>query len=220
MCNAIEKNTYKTTSQMHPDKITDEDLNFFKQISDNTFDYELTLPFVFNFNRTLRENFIFFLKQVFNTKFKSIDSTNNFSKNLLNNDAGLGDSSKNFQTQLSSSSDFKNNNFTKQNSDPLHTDMLLISRIFFQNLKSKRIGKQNVSLVLVEALYSIKCLYLISNKVTRSNSMCASSIKYTPETHGDKKSRQLGPTFLFRFYCRGDNHYNFYSIQTYPIRIV
>ncbi|CAF0823180.1 unnamed protein product [Brachionus calyciflorus] len=205
MCTAIEKNTYKTTSQMHPDKITDEDLHFFKQISDNTFDYELTLPFVFNFNRTLRENFIFFLKQVFNTKFKSIDSTNQLSKNLLNNDgSGLGDSSKNFQTQLSTSSSEVKNNFTKKNSDPLHTDMLLISRIFFQNLKSKRIGKQNVSLVLVEALYSIKGLDLISNKVTRSNSMGASSIKYTPE-HGDKKSRQLGPTFLFRFYCRGDN---------------
>ncbi|CAF0898997.1 unnamed protein product [Brachionus calyciflorus] len=122
MCNAIEKNTYKTTSQMHPDKITDEDLNFFKQISDNTFDYELTLPF-----------------------------------NI------------------------------------------------FQNLKSKRIGKQNVSLVLVEALYSIKGLDLISNKVTKSNSMGTSSIKHTPETHGDKKSRQLGPTFLFRFYGGGDN---------------
>jgi hypothetical protein len=74
MCNSIEKNTYKTTSAQHPDKITDEDLVFFKQICDNYFEYELPLPFVFNFNRTLRENFFYFVKQMFNANFKSIDA--------------------------------------------------------------------------------------------------------------------------------------------------
>lgn len=74
MCNSIEKNTYKTTSAQHPDKITDEDLAFFKQICDYYFEYELPLPFVFNFNRTLRENFFHFIKQTFNSSFKSIDA--------------------------------------------------------------------------------------------------------------------------------------------------
>ncbi len=73
MCSSIDKDTYKTTSAQHPDKITDEDLQFFKQICDNYFDYEIPLPFVFNFNRTLRENFFYFVKQIFNTNFKSID---------------------------------------------------------------------------------------------------------------------------------------------------
>lgn len=73
MCNSIDKNTYKTTSAQHPDKITDEDLQFFKQICENYFDYEIPLPFVFNFNRTLRENFFYFVKQIFGFNFKSID---------------------------------------------------------------------------------------------------------------------------------------------------
>lgn len=74
MCSSIEKNTYKTTSAQHPDKINDEDLVFFKQICDNYFEFELPLPFVFNFNRTLRENFFYFVKQTFNSSFKTIDA--------------------------------------------------------------------------------------------------------------------------------------------------
>ena len=70
MCNSIEKNTYKTTSAQHPDKITDEDISFIKQISENYFDYELPLPFAFNFNRTMRESFCFFIRQIFNCNFK------------------------------------------------------------------------------------------------------------------------------------------------------
>ena len=73
MCNSIEKNTYKTSSAQHPDKITDEDLAFFKQICENHFDFEIPLPFVLNFNRTMRENFFFFIKQIFNSNFKAID---------------------------------------------------------------------------------------------------------------------------------------------------
>jgi hypothetical protein len=73
MCNSIEKNTYKTTSAQHPDKITDEDLQFFKLICESSFDYEIPLPFVFNFNKALRENFFYFVKQIFNANFKSID---------------------------------------------------------------------------------------------------------------------------------------------------
>ena len=73
MCNSIEKNTYKTSSAQHPDKITDEDLSFFKQICENHFDFEIPLPFVLNFNRTMRENFFFFIKQIFNSNFKAID---------------------------------------------------------------------------------------------------------------------------------------------------
>ncbi len=74
MCNSIDKNTYKTSSAQHPDKITEEDLSFFKQICENYFDFEIPLPFIFNFNRTMRENFFFFIKQVFNANFKAIDT--------------------------------------------------------------------------------------------------------------------------------------------------
>jgi len=74
MCNSIDKNTYKTTSAQHPDKITEEDLTFFKQICENYFDCEIALPFIFNFSRTLRENFFFFVKQIFNASFKAIDA--------------------------------------------------------------------------------------------------------------------------------------------------
>lgn len=49
---------------------------------------------------------------------------------------------------------------------------ILLTRIFFTNSKNSRIGKHNVSLVLVEALYAIKGLdYLVSSKITRSNSI-------------------------------------------------
>jgi len=74
MCNSIDKNTYKTTSAQHPDKITEEDLTFFKQICENYFDCEIALPFIFNFSRTMRENFFFFVKQIFNASFKAIDA--------------------------------------------------------------------------------------------------------------------------------------------------
>ena len=47
-----------------------------------------------------------------------------------------------------------------------------LTRIFFHNSKNNRIGKHNVSLVLVESLYAIKGLdYLVSSKITRSNSI-------------------------------------------------
>ena len=74
MCDSIAKNTFKTTSAQHPDKITDEDLTFFKSISENYFDFEIPLPFIFNFSKNLRENFFFFIKQIFNTNFKAIDA--------------------------------------------------------------------------------------------------------------------------------------------------
>jgi hypothetical protein len=82
MCNSIDKNTYKTSSQ-HPDKIIDDDLVYFKQIRDHFFEYEIALPFVFNFNRVLRENFLYFVKQIFNSNFKSLDPTSH--TNFLNN---------------------------------------------------------------------------------------------------------------------------------------
>lgn len=199
MCTNIEKNTYKATSQQHLERITDEDLTFFRQVSDNTFDYELSLPFVFNFNRTLRENFFFFVKQVFNSNFKAID-VNQTSRGL----ASESTEAKHLTSQLSFSYIPDAKNFTKKHSDPLHSDMILISRIFFQNSKSNRFGKQNVSLILVEAMYSVRGLDLASSKVTRSNSMGASTIKFPQET-SERKNRQIGPTFVFRFYCRGEN---------------
>ncbi len=99
MCNSIDKNTYKTTSAQHPDKITEEDLMFFKQICENYFDFEIALPFVFNFSRTMRENFFYFVKQIFNSNFKAIDAVSSqlggnflggpFSQARQHNDAKL-----------------------------------------------------------------------------------------------------------------------------------
>lgn len=85
MCNSIDKNTYKTSSAQHPDKITEEDLTFFKQICENYFDFEIPLPFIFNFNRTMRENFFFFIKQVFNSNFKAIDAMPAYASFVFNN---------------------------------------------------------------------------------------------------------------------------------------
>jgi hypothetical protein len=62
----------------------------------------------------------------------------------------------------------------EQQQDPFS---ILLTRIFFHNSKHNRIGKHNVALVLVEALYSIKGLdYLVSSKITRSNSIGAAGV--------------------------------------------
>jgi len=241
MCTSIEKNTYKTTSVQHPDRITDEDLTFFKhQICDMSFDYELEMPFLFNFNRTLRDNFFYFLKQILNASFKSIDAPmpipmpmpmphlnqfqqqqqqqqqqngkdreentggeNESEKEAFNDDAsecseteskssnrevGLGGAVENQQssttapstgaatasskkkTKLRIQAQAVTQNKTtlasapvsaiaaasamlQMNHDPY---MIMLSRILFHNSKSIRIGKHSVSLVLVEAFYSIK----------------------------------------------------------------
>lgn len=59
---------------------------------------------------------------------------------------------------------------------------ILLSRIFFHNSKNNRIGKHNVALVLVEALYSIKGLdYHVSSKITRSNSIGTSGPSATAQ---------------------------------------
>ncbi|RNA30074.1 hypothetical protein BpHYR1_004243 [Brachionus plicatilis] len=197
MSNSIEKNTYKTTSQQHPDKINDEDINFFKQASDSVFDYEVALPFMFNFSRTLREMFFFFIKQVFYANFKSIDPSQAKASNTDSQDQKYSNS------QLSLFYIPESKHFAKKNSDTSLADAILISRIFFQNSKSKRIGKQNVSLILVEAFYSISGLDTSANRVTRSNSMGASSIKFEHDII-DKKLRQKGPSFVFKFYSKGE----------------
>ena len=198
MSNSIEKNTYKTTSQQHPDKINDEDINFFKQVSDNFLDFEVALPFLLNFNRTLREIFLFYAKQVFNANFKSIDPSQ--LTKVSNQDT---QEQKYSNAELSQFYIPENKHFAKINADCSPADVILVSRIFFQNSKSKRIGKQNVSLILAEAFYSIRGMDTTANRVTRSNSMGTSSIKFEPDSL-DKKLRQSGPSFVFRFYAKGD----------------
>jgi len=296
MCNSIEKNTYKTTSAQHPDKITDEDLNFFKQMCDNYFDFEVLLPFVFNFNRTMRENFFYFVKQIFNLNFKAIDATSNINPPISSGFAGM--SKRGSQLITKSDIETKNENeydelnsllsqkpvnfnsnlesgllnvskstqpvssmFTTQQSfsymsmqpslgpfeatnqktsstnsiyqsndnskvgqlDPFVT---LLTRILFHNSKSIRIGKHSVSLVLVEALYSIRGLeYSVSSRITRSNSVNsnANNMQQNQPTQAKPSqaqqfletsfthSKQVGPTFVFRFYCRGENDTNAYK---------
>ena len=309
MCNSIEKNTYKTTSLQHPDKITEEDLTFFKQMCDNYFDVEILLPFVFNFNKTMRENFFYFAKQIFNSNFKAIDAiqpttglTTNISNNqlkrtssmiraepvqtseikdnesddendfdelnnLLNSDdltkqglfgvpQTLGSKTPLFcsKTTQPVSSMFTQQSFSymamqpslgpfeaqklassassllqsssslapkKAENDPFS---IMLTRILFQNSKNIRIGKHSVSLVLVEALYSVKGLeYLVTSKITRSNSNGSNNLPSNLNSSQQLAAKQsqvletsytqtkkTGPTFVFRFYCRGENDTNAY----------
>jgi hypothetical protein len=282
MCNSIEKNTYKTTSAQHPDKITDEDLQFFKQTCDNYFDYEIPLPFVFNFNRTLRENFFYFVKQIFNANFKSIDplptylnstflaeslntkesgggpksasndeyeelshiiakeefykqSTNLGSKFTANNtmnvtSASSYDATPNKRSNAQVYTPASTINLKRTDSDT--NNNILLTRIFFHNSKNMRIGKHCVSLVLVEALYSLKGLrYLAASKLTRSNSIGGSNSKQQQPVHQHpnqsssqlpesqilenaySQARKSGPAFVFRFYCRGDNDTNLHKLS-------
>jgi hypothetical protein len=284
MCNSIDKNTYKSTSAQHPDKITDDDLTFFKQIADNSFDYEIALPFVFNFSRTLRDNFLYFVKQVLNSNFKTIETpmnaenpfqqsasskkssviclTNNSSMAqndtirkdvenefdelnslLLNEDVKFNykpsSAKKEFTANtLTCHTPSSLNTFDPQNTSSTATatnfkkirneydpNMILLNRILFHSSKNKGFGKP-VSLVLVEALYSLKGLeYLVSSRIARSNSIGTSSNvqsvsfnrqnsqpqqKVSEKCHSAKQ-KQAGPTFVFRFYCRGENDTNVYK---------
>lgn len=95
----------------------------------------------------------------------------------------------------------------------------LLTRIIFHNSKSNRIGKQSVSLVLVEALYATRSLeYLVSSRITRANST-GSTMTSQPKTGPQQQlletsyaqSKQTGPTLVFRFYCRGENDTNSYK---------
>lgn len=115
--------------------------------------------------------------------------------------------------------------------------MIPLSRILFHN--SKNIGKHRVSLVLVEALYAIKSLdMLVNSRVTRSNSIGSQTNLNSSVSSGKLQSHlrmakvsqgyndmsktqqvletsyvhstQTGPTFVYRFYCRGENDTNAY----------
>jgi len=108
--------------------------------------------------------------------------------------------------------------------------MIPLSRILFHNSK---IGKHRVSLVLVEALYAIKSLnVLVQSRVTRSNSIGSQTnlnlapsaiLKNNVSNHSAKlhqvmetsymPSKQTGPTFVYRFYCRGENDTYAYKLS-------
>ena len=265
MCKSIEMNTYKTTSAQHPDKITDEDLQFFKTICENYFDYEIPLPFVFNFNKVLRENFFYFVKQIFNANFKSIDPTpSNLNSTFLSDSVGKESSGKTvtpsdeydelnnlivkeefYRQSLSAKPLFQSPATSYDVSSKRHTQVfttgntinlkrndsdinnnILLTRIFFHNANSTRFGRHGVSLVLVEALYSLKGIKigLLSSKITRSNSMGGSNSVKPPQQTNEvnqplegkggsvySQTRKSGPAFIFRFYCRGENDINLYK---------
>ncbi len=109
--------------------------------------------------------------------------------------------------------------------------MIPLSRILFHNSK---IGKHRVSLVLVEALYAIKSLsVLVQSRVTRSNSIGSqTNLNQLPpsnklinniSSHSNTlqqvletsyvPSKKTGPTFVYRFYCRGENDTNAYKLS-------
>lgn len=148
----------------------------------------------------MRENFFYFVKQVFNNNFKAIEApylphpyqitqlhqqsskkaTNENEENLENSKSNLKQTisnitstttqpiSQQFSTQQLSFSFIsmepvlgpfdlnKSKNITTE--DPY---TLLLTRILFHNSKTKRIGKHNVSLILVEALYAIKGKFIL-----------------------------------------------------------
>ena len=80
-----------------------------------------------------------------------------------------------------------------------------LTRIFFHNSKNNRIGKHNVSLVLVESLYAIKGLdYLVSSKITRSNSI------------GTTGSSSSSSTYMFQHRNSSSNPVNNSQILNYP----
>lgn len=79
---------------------------------------------------------------------------------------------------------------------------ILLTRIFFHNSKNNRIGKHNVSLVLVEALYAVKGLeFLVSSKITRSNSIGTTSSSNTQQqflkTGSTSNANQVRNYFVF-----------------------
>ena len=119
------------------------------------------------------------------------------------------------QKTSSTKSVYQPNNPKATQLDPYFT---LFTRILFHNSKSIRIGKHSVSLVLVEALYAIRGLeYSVSSRITRSNSI-SSNVQPTQQGKSNQSqqfletsythSKQTGPTFVFRFYCRGENDTN------------
>jgi hypothetical protein len=73
ICSSIERNSYKTASMQHPDRLVDEDIVFLKQIADSYNDFELSIPFIFNLNKTLRDYFFYYVRHIFNINFKSMD---------------------------------------------------------------------------------------------------------------------------------------------------
>lgn len=114
--------------------------------------------------------------------------------------------------------------------------MIPLSRLLFPN--SKNIGKHRVSLVLVEALYAIKSLdVLVLSRVTRSNSIGSQTnlnsslpnpiksnldIPVPPKIPAHQQqvletsytpSKRTGPTFVYRFYCRGENDTYAYKLN-------
>ena len=97
--------------------------------------------------------------------------------------------------------------------------MILLSRIFFNTSLDRKdwIRKTAIPLVLVEALYAIKGLdHLVQSKVTRQSSTTPNSSQQQQQQQQQqqpiepmlntsyKQSDLIRPTFVFRFYCRGE----------------
>jgi hypothetical protein len=195
MCDSIAKNTFKTTSAQHPDKITDEDLTFFKSISENYFDFEIPLPFIFNFNKNLRENFFFFIKQIFNTNFKAIDapsqtttSNSNLSSSLYLSSSHSNSSSGN-SNQLRKSFSMR----TKSHSSAGHQQSTAEA-----NIKSNEPENESEYDELANLIYNDECSQENPAQPTLASSCSSSSaVKTSIQTMSSMfHSQQLSFSFM------------------------
>ena len=117
---SIDKNNFKTTSAQHPDKILEDDITFIKNISDNYFDEEISIPTIFNLNKQLRDQFFYYIRFILNTNFKAMDvncNNNNAQKinriqintNLLNGKLNNNSTSTNMTSPISTINSLQSN---------------------------------------------------------------------------------------------------------------
>jgi hypothetical protein len=178
ICGSIERNSYKTASLQHPDRLIDEDIQFLKQISDSYIDLELPMPFIFNLNKTLRDHFFYYVRHIFNINFKSMDvnSSQTKTQSVPKTSLGQSDNASPLNPMISPIHDhltaaahthqhaFSFITTHQTLGSPLidqlicNNELQYLCRVFFHN-KFPIFGKNtSISLVLVECLYAPKGL--------------------------------------------------------------
>jgi hypothetical protein len=187
MCKSIEKNTFKTSSAQHPDKITDEDLTFFKSISENYFDFEIPLPFIFNFNKQLRENFFHFIKQIFNVNFKAIDAPT----------IHAASANSHFNSNLHLSSSANNNllrkSFSMKNKSNIQTNSETTTT------KSVELENENEYDELASLIYNDECsagTSAVPGTVLVTDAQCSPTVKTSQTVSNMIHSRELSFSFM------------------------